>query len=57
MGTANATSGGWKNLGGGVTQALMPLICQGILRFHGNNFDEDCARCPTIVIVMMAPRG
>eukprot|EP00172_Hildenbrandia_rubra_P001692 Plantae.Rhodophyta-Hildenbrandia_rubra.ctg22626.p1 GENE.Plantae.Rhodophyta-Hildenbrandia_rubra.ctg22626~~Plantae.Rhodophyta-Hildenbrandia_rubra.ctg22626.p1 ORF type:complete len:500 (+),score=84.29 Plantae.Rhodophyta-Hildenbrandia_rubra.ctg22626:1122-2621(+) len=30
VGTANATSGGWGNLGGGVTNALMPQIVKGI---------------------------
>lgn len=30
VGTANATSAGWGNLGGGVTNALMPQIFKGI---------------------------
>lgn len=30
VGTANATSAGWGNLGGGVTNALMPQIFNGI---------------------------
>jgi len=32
VGTANATAGGWGNLGGGLTQTLMPLI----FRFFGS---------------------
>ena len=31
VGTANATSAGWGNLGGGVTQIVMPLIFSGLV--------------------------
>ncbi|ATH78010.1 MFS transporter [Vreelandella venusta] len=36
VGTANATSAGWGNLGGGTTQILMPLIFSGILMLGVN---------------------
>jgi len=42
VGTANATSGGWGNLGGGVTQAVMPAIRKGISSARGNTFGKDC---------------
>lgn len=31
VGTANATTAGWGNLGGGVTQFVTPVLCLGIL--------------------------
>ena len=33
VGTANATTAGWGNLGGGVTQMVMPLIFTAVLSF------------------------
>lgn len=36
VGTANATTAGWGNLGGGVTQMLMPLIFACVMLFGVN---------------------
>ena len=33
VGTANATTAGWGNLGGGVTQMAMPLLFAGVMTF------------------------
>ncbi len=38
VGTANATTAGWGNLGGGVTQMVMPLLFSAFLSFGVNAF-------------------
>lgn len=38
VGTANATTAGWGNLGGGVTQMVMPLIFTEVLSFGVDKF-------------------
>jgi len=38
VGTANATSAGWGNLGGGVTQMIMPLIFAGFVGLGYSHF-------------------
>ena len=38
VGTANATTAGWGNLGGGVTQLAMPLLFAAVLTFGVSEF-------------------
>lgn len=38
VGTANATTAGWGNLGGGVTQMVMPLVLTALLSLGANEF-------------------
>lgn len=38
VGTANATTAGWGNLGGGVTQMAMPLVFAAVLTFGADKF-------------------
>ena len=38
IGTANATTAGWGNLGGGVTQMVMPIIFTAVLSFGVDKF-------------------
>ena len=38
VGTANATTAGWGNLGGGVTQMAMPLVFAAMLTFGADKF-------------------
>src|SRR6185312_12460922 len=38
VGTANATAAGWGNLGGGVTQAVMPLLFAGLVSLGANEW-------------------
>ena len=38
VGTANATTAGWGNLGGGVTQIVMPLLFSGLLMLGTSQF-------------------
>ena len=39
MGAANATAAGWGNLGGGVTNALTPVVFNMFMAFTSQNID------------------
>ena len=49
VGTANATSAGWGNLGGGVTQIVMPLIFTGFI--VGFSFTDAAAWRASMLLV------
>ena len=49
VGTANATAAGWGNLGGGVTQLVMPLLFAGLIAIFG--FTEAVSWRVAMVIV------
>ena len=40
VGTANATSAGWGNLGGGVTQMAMPVVLALLVGLGASSTDE-----------------
>jgi NNP family nitrate/nitrite transporter-like MFS transporter len=53
IGTANATTAGWGNLGGGVTQMIMPLIFSAFLMLGASKFISPKAPltvlCPLLI--------
>ncbi|MBC9795529.1 NarK family nitrate/nitrite MFS transporter [Sinomicrobium weinanense] len=55
VGTANATTAGWGNLGGGVTQMIMPLLFSGFiaLGFSDNLSWRYAMILPGIVMIVM----
>lgn len=57
IGTANAVTGGWGNLGGGVTNLIMPLIAAGFAGMgfvsHGNSW-RIAMIVPGVILLIMA---
>ena len=57
IGIANATTAGWGNLGGGVTNAAMPLIAAGVLGFgfaEANAHWRIAMYVPAIIMLFVA---
>ncbi len=57
IGIANATTAGWGNLGGGVTNAVMPMIASGVLAFglaEANSHWRIAMYVPAIIMLVVA---
>ena len=52
VGTANATAGGWGNLGGGFTNLLMPYIFLGFMALTGEDEDRSWRLCYLVPLVL-----
>merc|ERR1719502_1403416 len=52
VGIANATAGGWGNLGGGVTQLVMPFVMEAVLGATGNNVGLSWRLCFILPLCM-----
>jgi len=58
VGIANATTAGWGNLGGGVTQAVMPMIASAMVAFGFANSELSKWRpamfVPAVIMIIVA---
>jgi len=52
VGLANATAGGWGNLGGGVTTLVMPLIMDAFLSNTGNDVKTSLRLCFIVPLML-----
>ncbi len=57
VGTANATSAGWGNMGGGVTQLVMPLLLAGFVSVLGLSAEAGWRACMVAAGVVCALMG